>query len=41
MIVRVGLVPHGDRLYQFHYVDYQMQENSQFLAQVLTSLQWN
>lgn len=40
MIVQTALMGHGDRLYQFHYVDYQSEEATDTMAQILTGLRW-
>ena len=40
MVVQVGMLGHGDRLYQFHYVDYQSESKTDALAQILTGLEW-
>lgn len=40
MIVYTGLMGHGERLYQFHYVDYQSGEETDVLAQILSGLKW-
>lgn len=40
MIVHTALMGHGDRLYQFHLVDYQSAEAADTLAQILNGLRW-
>ena len=40
VIVQVGMIGHGDRLYQFHYVDSQSSSQGKVLAQILTGLSW-
>ncbi len=40
VIVQTGLMGHGDRLYQFQYVDSQADSEGKALAQILTGLSW-